>query len=302
VAWELDIVKNIFSKSGIGTIIFFFLNATIIIGLFSFIGSNAYDFGYYSIIIAFLVYLLSVLIAFSRFGEWVLCIMAGARKMTRVDMKIKMIPLLEIVYNKAKRKTPRLTNKIVLKVIYTPEPNAYAIGRRTICVTEGLFALPDDVVQGIMAHEVAHLACRHTQIQLLIGGGNFIMTLLMLILKLIYAILAGMSLGSFFSGYRRRGCMEGCLSALPGLFIAAIIWLWTKFCMLFLMWSMRENEYVADKYAAELGYGFELAKGLDAIGTSEPQESFLKALYSTHPNTHDRIGRLQQMGVPYYRY
>ena len=70
--------------------------------------------------------------------------------------------------------------------------------------------------------------------------------------------------------------------------------------MLFLMWSIKE--YEADKYAAESGYGFGLAKGLDATATSKPQEPFLKALYSTHPNTHDRTGRLQQMGVPYSRY
>jgi len=221
--------------------------------------------------------------------------MVGARKMTRVDMKIRVIPLLEIVYNKAKRKTPNLTNKIVLKVIYTPEPNAYAIGRKTICVTEGLFNLPDDVIQGILAHEVAHLAYRHNEIQLLIGGGNFIVTLLILMMKLIAAIVAAFSL---ISGYRNRSF--GIV--VVGLFLAGMIWLWTKFCMLFLMWSSRQNEFDADRYTAELGYGFELAKGLDAIGTSEPQESLLKALYSTHPNTHDRIGRLQQMGVPYFRY
>jgi len=283
-----DIIKNIFKKSSIGTIIFFILNASIILGIFV-----AAGFEY--LLIIFGIYVLSIIIAFSSFGEWMLCLMVGARKMTRVDMKIRMIPLLEIVYNKAKRKTPNLTNKIVLKVIYTPEPNAYAIGRRTVCVTEGLFSLPDDVIQGILAHEVAHLAYRHNEVQLLIGGGNFIITFLILIIKLISAIIAVFSV---ISGFRRRSF--GIVVA--GLFFAGIIWLWTKFCMLFLMWSSRENEYDADKYAAELGYGFELAKGLDAIGTSEPQESLLKALYSTHPNTHDRIGRLQQMGVSYYRY
>jgi len=291
----MDIAKNILKKSSIGTIIFFALNAALIVGLFA-------AAGFESLLVIIVLYITSVLISFSRFGEWVLCVMAGAKKMTRIDMKIRMIPLLELVYNKAKKKTPRLTNKIVLKVIYTPEPNAYAIGRRTICVTEGIFKLPDDVIQGILAHEIAHLACRHTHIQLLIGGGNFIMTILILIMKLIYSIFAIMTLGSFFSEFRRNGCMQGCLSALPGLFIAGIVWLWTKFCMLFLMWSLREHEYDADKYVFELGYGFELAKGLDVIGTSEPQESFFRALYSTHPNTHDRIGRLQQMGVPYYRF
>lgn len=285
---SLDIARNIFKKSSIGTIIFFTINAALIAGLFSAIG-------YRSLIVILFIYIVSLIIAFSPFGEWILCIMAGARKMTRVDMRIRMIPLLELVYYKAKRKTSGLTNKIVLKVIYTPEANAYAIGRRTICVTEGLFKLPDDVILGILAHEIAHLAYRHNEIQLLIGGGNFIVTTLILIIKLISAVIAGISL---ILGYRHRSF--GIV--IIGMFFSAVIWLWTKFCMLFLMWSMRENEYNADRYAAELGYGLELAKGLDAIGTSKPQESFLKALYSTHPNTHDRIGRLQQMGIPYYRY
>jgi heat shock protein HtpX len=287
--------KSIFTKANIGTFIFFILNAILIAGLFSIGGSG-------QLLAGLALYVVSVLISLSRFGEWMLCVMAGARKMTRADMKVRIVPLLEPVYKKAKRKTPGISDKVVLKVSYTPEPNAYAIGRRTICVTEGLFSLPDDAIQGILAHEVAHLACRHTQVQLMIGGGNFIMTIFILMLKLIYTLLGIFSIGSAYSEFRRRGCLSGCLTALPGLIIAGIIWLWTKFCMLFLMWSSRENEFAADKYAAELGYGFELAKALDAIGTNGPNDSFFKALYSTHPNTHDRIGRLQQLGVPYYRY
>ena len=72
--------------------------------------------------------------------------------------------------------------------------------------------------------------------------------------------------------------------------------------MLFLMWSSRANEYVADKYAMEIGYGYELAAALDSIGTGRPQNSLMKALYASHPETHDRIGKLQSLGVPYYRY
>ena len=288
----MSVVKSLFKKSNIGTCIFFVLNAALIVVLFAAATDNIV-----SLPIGIAFYAVSVLIAFSPFGDWVLSVMAGARKMTRTDMKVRMRPLLEAVYKKAMRKTPGLSNKLRLKVVYAPEPNAYAIGRRTICVTEGLFNLPDDVVKGVMAHEVAHLALKHTHIQLLIGGGNFVMTILILIMKFIYMLCGVISLGTIW-----RNGLKGCLNALPGLLIAGVIWLWTKFCMLFLMWSMRGNEYDADKYAAELGYGYELAKALDSIGTSEPQESIFKALYSTHPNTHDRIGRLQQSGVPYYRY
>jgi heat shock protein HtpX len=285
------LLKSVFNKSNIGTIIFFLLNGTIIVGLFS-IG------GIYSLIVGLVLYTLSVFLAFTKFGDWVLCAMAGARKMSRADMKIRMRPLLEVVYKKAMRKTKGLSNQLRLKVIYTPEPNAYAIGRRTICVTEGLFELPDDVVSGILAHEVAHLALKHTKIQILIGGGNFIIATFILILRLIYSVLGIFSLASIAT-LKRTG---GLLSALPGLFVAGIIWLWTKFCMFFLMWSSRKNEYDADAYAAELGYGYELAKALDAIGTGQPQDSFFKALYSTHPDTHDRIGHLQNLGVAYYRF
>ena len=283
-----DTLKNIFKKSSIGTIIFFVLNAAVIIALFAGTGPE-------SLLTVLVLYIVSVFIALSPFGEWLLCLMVGARKMTRADMKNRMMPLLDEIYRRAKRRTPGLVDNVDLKVMYTPEPNAYAIGRRTVCVTEGMFGLSDDEIQGILAHELGHLACRHTEIQLLIGGGNFIMTMLILMIKTISTLITVFSL---YSGYSNRSWVP----VIIGLFLAGIIWLWTRFCLLFLMWSMRENEFVADAYAVGLGYGYELARGLDAIGTSKPQDSFLRALYSTHPNAHDRIGRLQQLGVPYSRY
>ena len=277
-----------FKASNIGAFLFFALNASVVILLYWSIEPN-------SLVMIAGVYLLSVALSFTSFGDWVLCLMTGAKRIRRLDMKLKIVPLLEIVYNKAKRKTPGLTNKIVLKVHYSPEPNAFAIGRRTICVTEGLLHLPDDVVQGILAHEVAHLAHKHTHVQLLIGGANFIMTAFMLLLKLFAAIIAFISIRDAF----RR---EDLYNALPGLIVAGIIWLWTKFCMLFLMWSSRKQEFEADAYVVELGYGEELAMALDAIGGDAPGEPLLKALYSTHPHVHDRIGKMQELGVNYSRY
>lgn len=82
----MDIAKNIFKKSSIGIIIFFVLNAILIIGLVAAGGSE-------SLFTIFIVYAVSVFIAFSPFGEWILRLMVGARKMTRVDMRIRMIPL-----------------------------------------------------------------------------------------------------------------------------------------------------------------------------------------------------------------
>lgn len=280
--------------SNIGTIIFFLLNAFMVIGMFASAGPE-------SLSALITIYLISVFFALSPIGEWILGLMSGARRMTRVDMRNRMIPIITRVHNKALAKTPDMTRIINLKVMYDPNPNAFALGRHTICVTEGLFDLPDEMIEGILAHEMGHLACHHTDIQLLIGGGNFIITFALLIVKAIVAIIS--FIGSLFVFSRddsTQGC--GCAFSIFSLICSALIWLWTKFCMLFLMWSSRANEYVADKYAMEIGYGYELAAALDSIGTGMPQNSFMKALYSSHPETHDRIGKLQEMGVPYSRY
>lgn len=286
--------------SNIGTIIFFLLNAFMIVGMFA---SSDPE----SLYVIILLYLISVIFALSPVGECILGIMSGARRMTRADMRNRMVPIITRVHNKALAKTSDMTRIITLKVMYDPNPNAFALGRHTICVTEGLFDLPDEMIEGILAHEMGHLACHHTDIQLLIGGGNFIITFALLIIKAIASIIT--FIGSLFTFSRAGsakgcGCVQGCgcIFSIIGLICSILIWLWTKFCMLFLMWSSRANEYIADKYAMEIGYGYELAAALDSIGTGMPQNSFMKALYSSHPETHDRIGKLQEMGVSYSRY
>lgn len=287
-----SVFKNLFKPNNLGTIIFFVLNATLIFAVFS-----SADPEFFKVVVV--LYFVSIFIALSSVGEWFLALISGARTMTRVDMRNRITPIVRRVQRKAKAKTPDLPKCVIIKVMYDPNPNAFAVGRKTICVTEGLFELPDEMIEGILAHEFAHLALHHTDIQLLIGGGNFIVTAFIFVLQLLSMIMNGfatiLTLG-------RRTRTAGCLLSIFSLMCTAMIWLWTKFCMLFLMWSTRANEFEADKYAYQLGLGYELALALDTIGTGVPQNSFMKALYSTHPETNDRIGKLQAMGVAYSRY
>ena len=288
----IGLIKSIFRWSNIGTFIFFLLNAGIILALFSASGPEAV-----STLLG--VYFISLVVALSPIGEAILGFMSGARRMTRVDMRNKIEPLLRRVHIKALEKTPELTQKINLKVMYSPVPNAFALGRRTICVNEGLLALPDDMIEGILAHEVGHLAYHHTDMQLLIGGGNFIITFVIFIFKFIAWLFGIVGL---WCSLNRDTRDSGRGAFIFGLLISGIVWIWTKFCMLFLMWSRRANEYVADKYAMELGYGYELASALERIGGGVPQSGFIRALYSSHPEVNDRIGKLQELGVPYATY
>ncbi|MCR4907799.1 MAG: M48 family metalloprotease [Lachnospiraceae bacterium] len=290
----LHVLKSIFRPANIGTIIFFLLNAAFMVMYLS----NGEPEG---MLIVGVVYIFSVILALSPLGEWVVAFFAGARKLKRKDMKDKITPIVEKVYKAAYEKSGRALGRvIILKVMHDPEPNAYAIGRRTICVTEGLLDLSDEMIEGIIAHELGHLAMHHTVIQLMIGGGNFFITGFILIFKIIHYIKGFWAALDLF----RKGGEDivGLIFNLIDILTAVLVWLWTRFCMLFLCWSGRANEYEADKYAAEIGYGYNLAAALDLIGNGKPNNSFLKALYASHPATHDRIAKLQELGVPYSRY
>lgn len=286
---------RIFRISNLGTLIFFLLNIGLILALFC-----PYGVTFEAAAPLVVCYIVTVLISLSPIGEWTLAAFAGAREIKRKDIKIRLIPLLEIVFEQAKEKTPSMVSSIRLKIIHDQSPNAFAIGRRTICVTVGLLNLSDEEIMAVLAHEVGHIAYQHSTIQLLIGGGNLFISGCLLILKMICWIITAFC--GLITGIATRSFFAGILATLATSISSGMIWLWTKFCMLFLMWSMRQNEFIADEYAYKLGYGAILASVLDRHMCFAPSNGLLKALYSTHPHSDDRIARLQELGSQYSQY
>lgn len=294
---HLDIwhrVGRIVRISNLGTFLFFMLNIGLILLLFC-----PYGITIEAVVSLVSLYIITIFISLSPLGEWVLTLFAGAKDIKRIDIKIRLIPLLEIVFNAAKQKTPYMVDSIQLKIVHDNAPNAFAIGRRTICVTDSLLNLSDQEIMAVFAHEIGHIAYHHSVIQLLIGGGNLFISGFLLIIKGICWIITGIFA---LIGLSTRKFWGAFLLTLFGSLSSALVWLWTKFCMLFLMWSMRQNEFVADEYAFHLGYGNVLAYVLDNQMCSVPGNSFLKALYSTHPSSDDRIAKLQEMGATYARF
>lgn len=286
--------SNFFKWGNIGTIAFFVLNFLVLVGLLG--PSLGRQPG--GLLFIALIYIGSQLLSFSPLGQALLRMINGARKMVRIDMRNRVLPIVEEVYAAAKKKTPTLPNKIRVRVMYGPEPNAFAIGTNTICVTEGMLDLSEDYMAGIIAHEMGHLALQHTVIQILIGGGNLIITVFMLILEAIRMLFTGVSV----AGSVRGGGVLNWIAVLFSAISAGLIFLWTKICMLFLRSSSRANEYAADAYAYEIGYGEQLAEALDRLTMGTPQTPLLKILYNTHPEPSSRIGKLQSIGVTYSRY
>lgn len=283
-------VGRVVRISNLGTVLFFTLNIILIVAVFGSSGNIAE-------LIA--IYFITVVVSLSPIGEICLALFAEARDIKRVDIKLRVIPLVQYVLDKAKETTSYCPEKVKVMIIHDSAPNAFALGKRTLCITDGLLSLSDDMILGVLAHEIGHLAYGHTVIQLLIGGGNVFISGCLLLIKISYWIFSAI-MGLFAIG-SRSGVM-GLVTALFAGISTALSWLWVKFCMLFLMWSMRQNEYVADEFACKIGFGLELATVLDQHISDVPHNGFIRALYATHPCNDDRVAALQNLGVPYSRY
>ena len=283
-------VGRIVRFSNLGTLLFFTLNILLIVAVF---GSSG------SIVELICIYFFTVAISLSPLGEMCLAAFAGASDIKRVDIKLRVVPLVQYVLDKAKENTSYCPKKVKVKIIHDPAPNAFALGRQTLCITDGLLLLSDDMILGILAREIGHLSYGHTVIQLLIGGGNIFISGCLLLIKISYWIFSAIM--GLFAICSRSGVM-GIITAVFAGISTALSWLWVKFCMLFLMWSMRQNEYLADEFAYKIGFGLELATVLDQHISDVPHDGFLSAIYSTHPCNDDRVAALQNLGVPYSRY
>lgn len=189
-------------------------------------------------------------------------------------------------------------------LIDTPQPNAFATGRNpenaAVAATTGLLQrLSHEEVAGVMAHELAHVQNRDT------------------LTMTITATLAGAisMLGNFaffFGGNRENNNPLGIIGVLVAVIVAPLA------AMIVQMAISRTREYAADRRGAEIcGQPLWLASALDKIARNaevihndnaekNPASAHMfiinplsgermDNLFSTHPNTQNRIAALQAM-------
>ncbi|RWK54203.1 zinc metalloprotease HtpX [Mesorhizobium sp.] len=189
-------------------------------------------------------------------------------------------------------------------LIDNPQPNAFATGRNpqnaAVAATTGLLQqLSHEEVAAVMAHELAHVQHRDT------------------LTMTIVATLAGAisMLGNFaffFGGNRDNNNSLGIIGVLVAMIVAPFA------AMIVQMAISRTREYEADRRGAEIcGQPLWLASALDKIARGaerirnpdaerNPATAHLfiinplsgermDSLFSTHPNTDNRIAALQAM-------
>lgn len=299
----IDFFKRMTRKSNIPVLIYLVLNVFVIAGILSILFSMEQYFPFWkALLVGIVVYAISLVLALSPFGEWVLRLQTGCKKIKRVEHINLLEPIFREVYENAKKLDPNLSDDIQLFMNNDESPNAFATGRKTICVTKGLLKMPAEQIKATLAHEFGHLSHKDTDLILVVTVGNMIVSAVILGIKLIIefyhliAIIVSACLGG------GEGVIASLLTSLYHLLITAIVAgltkLWTWIGNVLVMKSSRDNEYEADEFAFNLGLGNELCALLDNLGDSGAQGLFA-TLASSHPDNDGRIAKLQELGATY---
>ena len=232
------------------------------------------------------------------FSDTIVLRMLGAREITSADSP-EIFAMVQRLVQKAGIPMPKLY------VIPDDSPNAFATGRSpakgAVAMTEGVLKLLSrDELEGVIAHELGHIAHRDT----------LIMTVAATIAGTLSA-LGNMAMWGTMFGGRSHDEEEGghpiamIVSAIVAPFAA----------MLIQMAISRSREFLADEAAANnSGKPWALAAALSKIETwshripmasgspatahmyiSNPFSGGMASLFSTHPPTAERIARLEQM-------
>lgn len=277
-----------FVKSNWVYLLWFILYFSIVWAL---LGANGQAF-----VITLLIYTISVMIALSPVGEWLLRILEGARKLETSEEKEYLENIFEEVYENARKENPKLNKNIKLYITDAMFVNAFAIGRKTIAVTRGAVeTFTQEELKGILAHEFGHLNYGHTKALLLSVIGNLIFSIFVIIAKvflwiteLIALAFSESSAGQLFARFIMLIMKIGFdLSVITFMYMGQII----------LSINSRSNEYQADEFAYKIGYGEELISGLYLLKkisiTQKP--NLMEKMTSSHPHIAKRIGRLENM-------
>jgi len=184
-------------------------------------------------------------------------------------------------------------------------PNAFATGRSqnnaAVAVTTGIMRLlDDDELEGVLAHELAHIKNRDVMVMTI---ASFLSTIAFLVVRW----------GWLFSGGRSRGGQQQ-VPVFVAILLSLVVWI---ISFLLIRALSRYREFAADRGGAsitgrpsalatalmKIDSGMEKVPSEDLRGQSEMnaffiipiRSGFIGRLFSTHPSTEKRIERLRQL-------
>ena len=193
------------------------------------------------------------------------------------------------VYKSAIKKFPKLRRDIDIYIVDTMIINAYALGRNTVAVTKGAIdSLSEEELKGFIAHEIGHIAHGDTIALLLTVIGNGIFTLVVMCAQFALNIINSM--------VDRRGLVGAALGFMK-IFFNIVLFYFYYIGQFILSINSRKNEYAADAFAFDIGYGDDLVSALYILQDMRISDNgkLVDRLCASHPHIAKRIGTLERM-------
>ena len=276
----------------------------------------------WAFLIGFVVYAIYLFLMLSPLGEGYLRFSCGCRKINRQEDLAIITPIFTKVMERARTLDPGIPEDMQIFISDSPEPNAFALGRKSICVTRGIISnahVAPPLLEAVLAHEFGHIAHKDTDVLVILTAGNIILDLFFKFLRLMAKVFTIISTfvmalcGAAIQGPRGGTAADSTggigygIGRLIQWILDKLIALWEWLSTICVMRASRKDEFRADEFSFNLGYGNELCEFLDFLDRRSradedpgPQD-FFAFLAASHPPTSDRIAHLQEMGATFYR-
>lgn len=287
--------KSLFKPKHVLPSIYFFLNAVIIFFIFYILPidvvSDSFLNSIYLGLIGLVVNLVFIIISLTPFGEMLWRLRNGIKKQPESDLYNVWLAVKELfleVLNVAAGFSRGANDKVILYYSPTDDINAFALGHRTIIITRGMLVADRDL-RGVFAHELGHIAHGDSDLKLGINVANSILSIFMTIITIIAVFIIGVLRSN------KGGLLDILGSILDILFYAIVLGLfklWTIIGILCINWSSKKQEYLADSFAKEIGYGEQLSIFLNELDGSGEKTNWFNLMWQTHPDTIDRLEKL----------
>ena len=291
------------------TIVLVLAMALLLFGLGFIIGEAYIGAGEVGLLIAFVIWAIMTLVAYFK-GDNILLAVSGAKKIEKDDHPELFNVVEEMTIASGLGKMPDVY------VINDTAMNAFAVGRKpetaAVAVTAGLLGhLNRDELQGVVAHEIAHINNRDVLLMTMVGVmlGAIVMISETYLRSMFYGMGSRRRYSSSSNSKKGGGQGIAMVIALVAAILAPIL------AQLIYFAVSRKREYLADASGVVMTrYPEGLASALEQLGgSSTPVQRAnkatasmyivnpfakvsLSALSSTHPPIADRVSILRSIG------
>lgn len=281
----------VFSLSHWTYILWFLLYFT---GSFLILSSNRFIDYEEAFITCVVLYTISIAVALTC-GEFVQKLLNGVRPPETQQEKDYLLPLFNDVYEDAKELYSDLP-RIKIFIIDNLSVNAFALGTHTVAVTQGAInTFSIEELQGLIAHEIAHIYYGDTKSKMLNEIGNGLFSIYVLFVDLFLKVLDLFFIDLDDPDTKDTSTLFRALFLCLRLIINLSVMVTLFLGNVLLSGNERKNELRADRFAHSIGHDEGLKNALYLLQKMSLGENmrFIDRMQQNHPRISKRIETLE---------